>query len=101
MHVEKMSRNKESTYLLQETRVYALLRSIAQKQRMIRQFNCHVKTRKLQDGDIVLRKIEATGKMVEKGKLGVNWDGPFKIICTIKPGTFEFFDMNGKKLQRP
>jgi hypothetical protein len=86
--------------LLPETRGNALLRSIAQKQRMTRQFNRHVKTRVLKKGDFVLQKVEATGKIVEKGKLGANWDGPFKIIRTVVPGTYELEDMKGKKLQR-
>ena len=68
---------------------------------MIRSFNRRVKTRRIQVGDLVLRKIEATGKIVEKGKLEANWDGLFKVIRTIKPGTFELEDMRGKKLPRP
>ena len=68
---------------------------------MIRSFNRHVKTRRIQDGDLVLRKIEASRKIVEKGKLGANCDGPFKVIRVIKPGTFESEDMKGKKLTRP
>lgn len=65
---------------------------------MTRQFNRHVKTRKLQEGDYILHKVEAFGKLVKKGKLGANWDVPFKIIRTIKPGTFELEDMYGTKL---
>ena len=87
--------------LLPETRGNALLRSIIQKQRMTRQFNQHVKTRHLKVGDLVLRKIEATGKITEKGKLGANWDGPFKITHIIKPNTLELEDLEGKKLKRP
>ncbi|XP_057530029.1 uncharacterized protein LOC130808593 [Amaranthus tricolor] len=55
--------------------------------KMIRSFNRHVKTRRIQVNDLVLRKVEATGKIVEKGKLGANWDGPFKVTGIIKPGT--------------
>ncbi|XP_057537987.1 uncharacterized protein LOC130815514 [Amaranthus tricolor] len=50
--------------LLPETRGNALLRSMAQKQKMIRSFNRHVKTRRIQVNDLVLRKVEATGKIV-------------------------------------
>ncbi|XP_057545841.1 uncharacterized protein LOC130824839 [Amaranthus tricolor] len=69
--------------------------------KMIRSFNHHVKTRHIQIGDFVLRKVEATGKNAEKGKLGANWDGPFKVTHVIKPGTFGLEDMKGKKLPRP
>jgi hypothetical protein len=49
----------------------------------------------------VLRKVEATGKATEKGKLGANWDGPFKIVTAVKPNTFELEDAEGKSLKRP
>ena len=68
---------------------------------MTRQFNRHVKTINWKVGDLVLRKIEATGKIIEKGKLGANWDGQFKITHIIKPNTFELEDMEGKKLKQP
>ena len=50
----------------------ALLRSTAQKQKMTRQFNRHVKTRLLKVGELVLRKIEARDKITEKRKLRAN-----------------------------
>lgn len=52
--------------LLPETRGNALLKAIAQKQKMIRQFNKRVKPRGFQAGDLVLRKVKATGKIVER-----------------------------------
>ncbi|XP_057518009.1 uncharacterized protein LOC130798929 [Amaranthus tricolor] len=100
-HDENEQRKRENLDLLPETRGNALLRSMAQKQKMTRNFNRLVKTKHIHVGDYVLRKVEATGKIVEKGKLGANWDGPFKIVRIIKPGTFELEDMNGKKLSRP
>ena len=100
-HNENEQEKRTNLDLLPETRGNAQLRSIAQKQKMIRSFNRHVKTRHIQVGDLVLRKIEATGKIVEKRKLGAKLDGPFKVIRIIKPGTFELEDMKGKKLSRP
>ncbi|XP_057543932.1 uncharacterized protein LOC130823331 [Amaranthus tricolor] len=100
-HDENEEGKRANLDLLPETRGNAMLRSIAQKQKIIRSFNRHVKTRRIQMGDLVLRKIEATGKIVEKGKLGAKWDGPFKVTRIIKPGTFELEDMKGKKLPRP
>ncbi|XP_057548014.1 uncharacterized protein LOC130826442 [Amaranthus tricolor] len=84
---ENEERKRANLDLLPETRGNALLRSMAQKQKMIRSFNRHVKTRRIQVNDLVLRKVEATGKIAEKGKLGANWDGPFKVTRVIKPGT--------------
>ena len=47
----------------------------------------------------MLRKVEVTGKIVEKGKLGKTWDGPFKITQVVIPGTYELED-NRKPLPR-
>lgn len=59
-----------------------------------------MKPRQFREDDLVLRKIEATGKIVEKGKLGKNWDGPFIVSRVIRPGTYEL-EENGKTLPRP
>ena len=60
-----------------------------------------VKPKQLQLHDYVLRKVEVPGRITEKGKLGANWDGPFKIICIVKPGIYELEDTEGKVLKRP
>ena len=46
-----------------------------------------------------MRKIEARGKIAEKGKLGTNWDDPFKIINIIKPNIFELEDLEEKEVE--
>ena len=85
--------------LLPEMRGNALLKALAQQQRMTRQFNKLVKPRQFQVGDLVLRKVEATSKIVEKGKLGRNWDRPFKVTRIIRLGTYEL-EHNEKVLPR-
>lgn len=68
---------------------------------MTRLFNRHVKTSILKVGDLVLRKIEAMSKSIEKRKLGASWDGPFKITQKIKTNTFKLEDLGEKKLKQP
>ena len=68
---------------------------------MTRQFNILVKPKQLQLHNYVLRKVEATGKITRKGKLGANWDSPFKITRIIKHGSYELEDSEGKTLKRP
>ena len=60
-----------------------------------------VKPRQLQGGDYVLRKVKATSKFVDKGKLGKNWDGPYKVMKIVRRGTYELQDDNGNSLPRP
>ena len=45
----------------------------------------------------MLRKVEVTGKIVEKGKLGRIWDGHFMVSRVVRPETYELED-NGKPL---
>ena len=92
-HEENEKEKRINLDLIPENRGNALLRLIAHKQRITRHFNRHVKRRHLQIGDFVLHKIEATGQITEKCKLRANWDGSFRIIRIIKPGTFELEDM--------
>ena len=87
--------------LLPETRGNALLKSVAQKQKMTRQFNKMVKPRQFLVRDYALRKVEATSKFVDRGKLGQNWDSPYKVTKIIRPGTYELQDDSGNSLPRP
>lgn len=48
-------------------------------------------------GDLVIRKLDVTGKRESLGKLATTWEGPFKIIKVIKLGVFHLEDLNGKK----
>lgn len=96
-HEDNDAEKRINLDLLPETRGNAL----AQKQTMTRQFNRRVKQKQLQLHDYVLRKVEATSKATEKGNLGANWDGPFKIVRIIKPGTYELENSEGKVLKRP
>jgi len=87
--------------LLPETRGNALLKSITYKQKVTRCFNRRVAPRTLAVGDWVLRKVEATGKTSLQGKLGPNWEGPYRVTAMVRPGTFKLEDQDGKALPRP
>ena len=77
------------------------LGEIVYKQRVARQFNRQVKTRPIKLGVWVVRKVETTGLSHLKGKLGANWDGPYKVTKVIKPGTFRLENPEGIPLARP
>ena len=87
--------------LLPEIRGNALLRAIAQKQKMTRHFNRRVKEKQIGVGDWVLRNIEATGRKPELGKLSPNWEGPYKVTEQVAKGTFRLESPEGKALERP
>ena len=87
--------------LLPKIRGNALLKSVARKQRMTRQFNKMVKPRQFQVGDYVLKKVEATSKFVDRGKLGKNLDGPYMVTKIVRLGTYELRYDSGNSLPRP
>ena len=43
-------------------------------------YDANVKLRPLALGDLVLRKVLGTAKNLAWGKLGPNWEGPYRII---------------------
>ena len=79
----------------------ALERIISQKQAISRCYNAKVKHRHLQVGDLVLKKAEFSIAEKRDGKLGANWEGPYKIIQVLTPGTYKLEDMQGKALPHP
>src|SRR3954464_15120601 len=67
----------------------ALKRIISQKQAISRRYNAKVKHRHLQVGDLVLKKAEFFADEKRDGKLGANWEGPYKVIQILGPGTYK------------
>src|SRR3954462_4795490 len=78
-----------------------LARIVAQKQAISRRFNTKVKGRSFQVGDLVLRKAEFFTEKKREGKLGPNWEGPYRVTKILTPGTFKLEDMQGKELPHP
>ncbi|XP_074377934.1 uncharacterized protein LOC141719452 [Apium graveolens] len=62
-------------------------------------YNRWVKERSFQQGDLVLRKIEASG-VGERGKLAPNWEGPYKVRRTLGRGSYKLETLNGDKVPR-
>jgi hypothetical protein len=68
---------------------------------MARYYNTKVKLRRFEVGDWVLRKVTQATKDLSQGKLGPNWEGPYKIIQYYRRGTYHLEDRHGKKLPHP
>jgi hypothetical protein len=51
-----------------------------------------------QQGDLVLRKIEATRKKV--GKLYAVWEGPFRVVRSYHNGSYKLETMTGHEVPR-
>ncbi|XP_070007464.1 uncharacterized protein LOC142165426 [Nicotiana tabacum] len=84
---------------VEERRDMGHIRMVAQKQKVERYYNKKAKVRPLRVGDYVLKAKTQAAKNPNEGKLGTNWDGPYKITATANKGAFQLETMEGKLLQ--
>ncbi|XP_070024935.1 uncharacterized protein [Nicotiana sylvestris] len=83
---------------IDEQRDMTYVRMIAQKQQPERYYNKKAKVRPLKVGDYVLKAKTQASKDPREGKLGTNWDRPYKITATTNKGSFHLETMEGKLL---
>ena len=66
--------------LMDEVKMDAEHRIAKYKNLMARQYDAMVKPRHFNIGDLVLKKVSLATKDLSHGKLGSNWEGPYRII---------------------
>ena len=49
------------------------------QQKLKQGYDANVKLRPLTSGDLVLHKVVGVAKNLAQGKLGLNWEGPYRI----------------------
>lgn len=74
--------------LLEEIREESKVRSEEYKRRVAQYHNTKVKPQSFKEGELVLRKIETTGKAEALEKLRSNWKGLFMVSKVIKQGSY-------------
>uniref|UniRef100_A0A2N9FPQ4 Uncharacterized protein n=1 Tax=Fagus sylvatica TaxID=28930 RepID=A0A2N9FPQ4_FAGSY len=87
--------------LLEERRDLAVVHLASYQQRIRREHDKNIKPRVFRIGDLVLRKVMANTRKLNEGKLGPNWEGPFKVLSQAGFGAFRLEDMDGKPVLRP
>ena len=87
--------------LLEERRDQAAVWAVAYQQRSARYYNSKVRHRVLRLGDLVLKKVLQNTKEQGSGSLGPTWEGPYRIIKVVRPGTYRLEDMAGGVLLHP
>ena len=65
---------------LDEVREEATIRVTKYQQRMANYYNKMVKLRRLDIGDLVLRKVTPATKDPAQGKLGLTWEGLYRVV---------------------
>ena len=87
--------------LTDELRTNAEHRTTKYKNLMARQYNAIVKPRRFNIEDLVLKKVSLATKNPAPGKLGPNWEGPYRIINCKRQGSYYLEALDGRKLEQP
>ena len=66
--------------LIDEVRADAEHRAAKYKNLMARQYDTMVKPRCFNIGDLILKRVSLATKNPAHGKLGLNWEGPHRVI---------------------
>ena len=59
-----------------------------------------MKIKRYQLGDLVLRKVLQNTQEVGAGALVPNWEGPYKMVKVLQPGTYQLMRIDDTKLPR-
>ena len=70
-------------------------------QKLKQGYDANVKPRPLVPGDLVLRKILGNAKNPSWGKLGPNWEGPYRITSVAGIGAYRLKDLDEKDVSHP
>ncbi|KAL0715697.1 hypothetical protein Bca4012_065019 [Brassica carinata] len=85
---------------LEEKRDQALLRIQNYQNQIESYYNKKVRARPLELGDLVLRKVFENTEELNAGKLGANWEEPYKITKVVKPGIYRLETSRGEAVPR-
>ena len=92
---------RESLDLIEERRERATIHLAYYHQMLKQGYDINVKLRPLAPGDLVLRKVVGVAKDPSWGKLGPNWDGPFRITSVAEIGAYYLEDLDKNAVPRP
>ena len=66
-----------------------------------RQYDVMVKLRRFNIRDLILKRVSLATKNPAHGKLGPNWEGPYKVVNCKRQGSYYFEALDGRKLEHP
>ena len=82
--------------LAEEKREKAMIQLAYYHQKLKQGYDTNVKLRPLGLGDLVMRKILGSAKNPSWGKLGPNWEGPYRITSVARIGAYYLEDLDKK-----
>ena len=84
-----------------ERRERAMIQLAYYQQKLKQGYDANVKLRPLAPGDLVLRKVVGAAKNPSWGKLGPNWEGPYRITAVAGIGAYYLEDLDERPVPRP
>ena len=87
--------------LIEEKRENVMVQLAYYQQKLKQSYDTNVKLIPLAPGDLVLRKVMGTTKNPAWGKLGPNWEGPYRIISKAGIGAYFLEDLDEHVVPRP
>ena len=91
----------KSLDLVEEKRESAMVQLAYYQQKLKQGYDANVKLRLLTLDDLVLRKIVDATKNPAWGKLGPNWEGPYRITSEDGIGAYFLEDLDEHVIPRP
>ena len=83
--------------LLDEVRATIEQRLARYQNLMAKHYNSRVRHRDFQVEDLILRKVMGASRDPTQGKLGPNWEGPYRITSWQRKGTYDLETLDGAK----
>ena len=87
--------------LMDEVRATAEQRLARYQDLMAKYYNSKVRHKDSQVGDLVLRKVTSITRDPSQGKLGPNWEGPYRITSWQRKDTYHLETLDDQKLHHP
>ena len=91
----------KSLDLIEERRENAMVQLAYYQQKLKQGYDANVKLKPLAPGDLVLKKVLGTAKNLAWGKLGFNWEGPYRITSVAGIGAYYLEDLDENTVFRP
>ena len=87
--------------LIEEKRENAMVQLAHYQQKLKRGYDAHARIKPLTPGDLVLRKVVGSARNPAWGKLGPNWEGPYRITSNAGIGAYFLEDLDEHVILRP
>ena len=92
---------EKSLEFIEERRENTMVQLAYYQQKFKQGYDANVKLRPLALGDLVLRKVLGTAKNPAWGKLGPNWEGPYRITSVAGIGAYLLEDLDEHVISHP